>query len=308
VRSLPRDIALCDALPVALRAFAERVGVAMTEVRWKLSVDQQGVTIANDRFQLTTAGSNVDKDFTVDHEAFEMAQPSQIETIVAQLESMTRRTYGQYCGLARAMELVGERWTLLIVRDLSVRPKSVADLQRGLPRIPQETLFVRIRELEYAGVIARQPAADDSVVYELTEYGGQLEDILLRFSRWGTQMLGDPRPEEIVTTDSLVVAMRSTFNPDAAHGVDVSYEIRVGSDKVLHIRVGDGIAHVGPGPLPDADMVFEPGVLLKKLMSGEVTAAEAIETGSVRFTGEPGLLQLFTELFAIPYVPPTSKV
>ena len=121
-------------------------------------------------------------------------------------------------------------------------------------------------------------------------------------------MLGEQRPEEIVTTDSLVVAMRSTFNPEAAHGVRASYEIRVDSEKIIHIRVDDSIAHVGPGPAPDPDLVLEPGTALKKLMSGEVTADEAIENGIVRITGEPRLLRLFTEMFTISSVPPISKV
>ncbi len=273
----------------------------MGDAIWKLSVDQQGVTIASDRYQLTTAGSPLaDGDLTVDDSSFALAQEDRIEAIVSELESITRRTYGQYCGLSRAMELVGERWTLLIVRDLSVGPKTVAQLQQGLPRIPADVLSARMRELEHARIVRSRPMADDAMGYELTEYGNELEDTLLRFSRWGAKSLGDPRPEEIVTTDSLVIAVRSVFDPSAARGVHASYEIRVGDEIVFHVRVNDGTAHVGPGPLPDADLLLDPGIVLKALMAGELSAAEAITTGSVKIVGEPALLQQFTEMFVIP--------
>jgi DNA-binding HxlR family transcriptional regulator len=241
-----------------------------------------------------------DGDLAVADSSFALPQEDRIEAIVAELESITRRTYGQYCGLARAMELVGERWTLLIVRDLSVNPKTVAQLQQGLPRIPADILSVRMRELEHARIVRRRTMPDDAVGYELTEYGSELEDALLRFSRWGAQSLGDPRPEEIVTTDSLVIAVRSVFDPSAARGVHASYEIRVGDEIVFHVRVNDGIAHVGPGPLPDADLLLDPGTVLKALMAGELSAAEAIADGSVKIVGEPALLQQFTEMFVIP--------
>src|ERR671931_2934804 len=93
-----------------------------------------------------------------------------------------RRAYGQYCGLARAVEVVGERWALLIVRDLLVGPKRFTDLRRGLPRIPTNVLAERLRELEDAGVVRRRvlPRPAGSVVYELTDYGSELEDVVMR--------------------------------------------------------------------------------------------------------------------------------
>src|SRR6266508_430486 len=125
----------------------------------KLSVDQQGVTIVSDNFQLTTKAltaangdPSVDSDFAL----------TQVNNIVSELESMTRRAYGQYCGLARAMDLVGERWTLLIIRDLSVHPKTVAELQHGLPRIDAHTLSARLRELEHAKIVRHRPMSDGS--------------------------------------------------------------------------------------------------------------------------------------------------
>src|SRR5580704_6846456 len=136
------------------------------------------------------------------------------------IASMANRTYGQYCGLARAAEMIGERWGLLIVRDLVVEPKRFTDLQRGLPGIPSNVLASRLKELEQAGVVRRRvlPRPSGSVVYELTEYGKELEEIVMAFGRWGAKSLGDPRPDETVTVDSMVMALRSTFRTAAATG------------------------------------------------------------------------------------------
>src|ERR671925_2372047 len=143
---------------------------------------------------------------------------------------MRPRTYGQYCGVARALELVGARWALLVVRDLILGPKRFTDLQRGLPRIPSNVLSSRLKELEYAGIVRRRLLArpQTGVVYELTEYGRELEDILLRLGRWGAQLLAEPRPHDTVNADSLILALRATFQPEAARGLKVSYELRLG--------------------------------------------------------------------------------
>ena len=130
---------------------------------------------------------------------------------------MTRlRSYGQYCGVAHALELVGERWALLIVRDLILGPKRFTDLRLGLPRIPTNVLTTRLKELEESGVIRRRalPRPTASVVYELTEYGLQLEDIVLRLGAWGVQSMGDPKPEDILTADGAVLALRTAVHPE----------------------------------------------------------------------------------------------
>jgi DNA-binding HxlR family transcriptional regulator len=213
---------------------------------------------------------------------------------------MTRRGYGQFCGLARAAEVVGERWALLIVRDLLVGPKRYTDLRRGLPRIPTNILAARLKELERAGVVGRRvlPRPDGSVVYELTDYGRDLEDAVVHLGRWGARMLGDPTPDEIVTVDSLVMAMRSTFDPAAAAGVHAAYELRVG-DVVLHIRVADGELVVGEGAAPGADLVIETGPAIKALMAAELSPADAVANGSVRLSGDDRLLDRFVEMFHV---------
>src|SRR3954465_4548272 len=132
-----------------------------------------------------------------------------------------KRNYGQFCGVARALDMVGERWALLIVRDLLMGPKRFTDLRRGLPRIPTNVLTARLQELEEAGVVRRRilPRPASSVVYELTEYGGEWGESVLLLGRWGAQSLGERRSDEIVTADSMIMALRTTFHPEAAHGL-----------------------------------------------------------------------------------------
>jgi DNA-binding HxlR family transcriptional regulator/putative sterol carrier protein len=220
------------------------------------------------------------------------------------MESMAARSYGQFCGVARALELVGERWALLIVRDLLVGPRRFTDLRHGLPRVPTNVLSERLKELEAAGIVCRRvlPRPAASVVYELTEYGSQLEDVLMRLGLWGAQSLGEPRPGEIMTADSVVMALRTTFVPEAAHDLQASYELRLG-DVVVHARINGGTVAVAEGALDHADLVIEAGPAVKDLMTGALSPAEAIAGGSVRLMGDATLLDRFVELFRIPTHP-----
>ncbi len=213
---------------------------------------------------------------------------------------MAKRAYGQFCGLVRALEIVGERWALVIVRDLLVSPKRFSDLRRGLPRIPTNILSARLKELEQAGIVHRRvlPRPSGSVVYELTEYGNELEDIVLRLGRWGARLLTKPGPEEIVTADSMIMAMRSIFRPKAARGLNVSYELRLG-EIIIHMIVNNGRLKVAEGALPDADLVIKTGPAIKALIAGEVSPADAIANGTVRLSGDSQLLSRFADTFRI---------
>lgn len=200
--------------------------------------------------------------------------------------------------------MVGERWAFLILRDLLVGAKRFTDLQRGLPGVPTNILTARLKELESAGVVRRRvlPRPERGVVYELTEYGQELEDIIIRLGRWGAKSLGEPRPGEIVTVDSLIMAMRSTFQPEAAMGLHASYELHFG-DIALHARIDDGTLEAAEGPLPGPDLIIETGPALKALMAGEMSPAEALQNGAVHVTGDAKLLDRFVEIFHIGTMP-----
>jgi DNA-binding HxlR family transcriptional regulator len=224
---------------------------------------------------------------------------------------MTNQTYGQFCGLARALEVVGEPWALLIIRDLLVEPKSYAELRRGLPRMPAGVLSARLEELEGAGVLSRRVPSEskESSVYELADYGTELEDVVVSLMRWGMRTMGGPRREEIMTLDSAVMALRTSFRSEAARGLRMNFVIEMG-DIVVHACVDDGRVDIGRGHLLDADLIIESGPALKFLMAGEMSPKEALESGGVRLRapdgglGDPGLLAWFVELFHILPAPP----
>jgi DNA-binding HxlR family transcriptional regulator len=218
---------------------------------------------------------------------------------------MAVRSYGQYCGLAYALELVGERWALLIVRDLILGPKRFTDLNRGLPGIPSNVLSARLKELEERGIVRRRllPSPARSIVYELTEYGQELEDILLRLGLWGARSLRDPRAGDMLTPAALLLALRASFRPDAARKLQATYEVRVG-EVVVHARVDNGLLEVAEGSLANADLVIETDQTLRSMMSGEISPEDAVEAGRMRVTGDRDLLARFAELFRLP--PPVA--
>jgi DNA-binding HxlR family transcriptional regulator len=222
----------------------------------------------------------------------------------------TTRTYGQFCGLARALEIVGERWSLLVIRDLVLGPKGYRDLLRGLPRIPASILSSRLNELEQAGVVRRRvlPQLDAGLVYELTEYGSELDHILLDLALWGARSLGYPAEGAVFTTDAAILAMYTTFQEEAAQGVSLTYVLRHSDSLVIHAMVDDGALKVGAGDHPAADLVIQPqGPELIDLINGKLTAAEAMASGRLRIEGEFEHLELFTKLFRIPPKPEPAE-
>ncbi len=220
---------------------------------------------------------------------------------------MAARSYGQYCGVTTAVELIGERWALLIVRDLLVGPRRYTDLKQGLPRIPTNILSTRLKELQEGGVVRRVPLRR-GLAYELTPYGQALEPIMLALGRWGFQTMGDPSPDDVVTPDSLTMALRTAFQTDAA--TDAEYELHVG-DVALRASVHDGelaVAQLAPpappvgGRLPEGepDAVIVAGPGIRRLISGEITPAEAIAQDVLAVVrGDESLLDSFARTFHI---------
>jgi len=220
---------------------------------------------------------------------------------------MTTRRYGQYCGLAYALDLVGERWALLIVRDLLGEPKRFGELASGLPGIPSNVLSARLKELELNGIVVRRvpPRPATSVVYDLSEYGHELEEIVLRLGLWGSRSLRDPLPGDVLTTGALLAALRAAFQPSAAADLTAGYELRIGAT-VIGIRVDHGELAVAEGPLPEPDLVIETDHRFTALLRGELTPAAAIREGGLRISGPQAQLQQFTRLFVLPTAAPGS--
>ncbi|SEF33349.1 DNA-binding transcriptional regulator, HxlR family [Amycolatopsis pretoriensis] len=217
------------------------------------------------------------------------------------------RAYGQFCGIARALEIIGERWSLLIVRDLVLGPKRYDELQAGLPKIPPSILSARLNELEATGVLRRRVRAelDAGLVYELTQYGSELDSILLDLGLWGARSLDQPGPDDVFTLDSAILSLYTTFRADVAEGVQLTYEIRYDDRMIVHALIEDGAVKVGEGRFPGADLVVKAtsGAAMLDLMSGQLTAAEAVRTGKLAIEGDVADLELLTRLFHVPAAP-----
>jgi DNA-binding HxlR family transcriptional regulator len=219
------------------------------------------------------------------------------------------RSYGQYCGVTTAVELVTERWTLLIVRDLLVGPRRYTDLKHGLPKIPTNILSTRLKELQENGVIRRVPLARCGLVYELTEYGRELEPIVLALGRWGFQSMSEPKEDDIVTADSLTIALRTAYRPEFA-SVPLDFQMRVG-DVELRAQVSNGelnVVQIAPpappvgGSLPSGEpqLRFATGPGIRHLIAGTLSPAQAVNEGVVTIlAGNLKLLERFTQLFRI---------
>ncbi|MFN8172583.1 MAG: helix-turn-helix domain-containing protein [Candidatus Nanopelagicales bacterium] len=209
---------------------------------------------------------------------------------------MAARDYGQYCGVTRAVELVGERWALLIVRDLLVGPRRYGELAAGLPRIPSNILAARLKELQAAGVIRRVPRSR-VIIYELTPYGRELEPVVLALGAWGFKAMGDPRDEQVITPDSMTMALRTAFRPLVAADLPpTTYEAHVGPVD-LYVQVKGARLEVSRGDGP-ADLAFAAGPQIRRLISGELTPDRAIATGAVEvLRGRRALLGRFASTF-----------
>ena len=209
---------------------------------------------------------------------------------------MAARDYGQYSAVAQALELVGERWALLIVRDLLVGPRRYGELAAGLPRIPTNILAARLKELQAAGILQRAPRSR-VIVYELTTYGRELEPVVLALGAWGFKAMGDPREEQVITPDSMTMDLRTAFRPQVATTLPpTAYAARLGPAALL-IRVDGPRLEVGRDEGP-VDLAFSTGADIRRLISGELDARRAISTGAVEVQhGSVALLERFASTF-----------
>jgi len=206
------------------------------------------------------------------------------------------RDYGEYGGVTRALELVGERWALLIVRDLLVGPRRYGELAEGLPRIPSNILAARLKELQAAGVLRRAPRSR-VIVYELTPYGRELEPVVLALGAWGFKALGDQRDEQVITADSMTIDLRAAFRASVAATLPATaYSARLGPAELL-IRVDGPALDVTRGAGP-ADLAFAVGADIRRLISGELSPDRAIASGAVEVLhGRGDLLGRFASTF-----------
>jgi DNA-binding HxlR family transcriptional regulator/putative sterol carrier protein len=215
---------------------------------------------------------------------------------------MPKRSYGQFEGLATALDAVGERWTLLLVRELLLGPRRYKDLLEGLPGIGTNLLARRLKELQAVAVIDKRtlPAPAGSAVYELTERGRGLEPALVALAGWGLAAMEEPKPTDVLRPGWGVLAFKATFDPAAARGVHETYEFDVDGD-VFHIRVDDGALIAAQGPATAPDLVYATDVeTLLAIAARQLSPLGAVEEGRARMTGEPEVAARVVEIFGFP--------
>jgi DNA-binding HxlR family transcriptional regulator len=223
--------------------------------------------------------------------------------IVLYTESMTTRSYNQYCGLAYALDIVGERWTLLILRELQAGPRRFKDLMDGLPGISTNLLAERLKTLEQQGMLVRRvlPPPAGSAVYVLTPLARGLEKALLELGKWGSQFV-PPSWEgaHLLHLGSYALTPKTFFRAEEARGICETYELHI-DNETLQMHVNDGEFIVRQGDALPADAVFHtdmPAYL--RLLAGQITAEDAIATGLVRVEGDPAALGRFIRLCGLP--------
>jgi DNA-binding HxlR family transcriptional regulator len=198
-----------------------------------------------------------------------------------------RRNYGQYCGLAAALDVLGERWTLLIVRELLTGPCRYNELLANLPGIGTNLLADRLKFLTEVGVVRQRPQEGSKTkTYELTEQGEGLREAVLAFARWGLGMLGTPVAEDFVRPRWGALAVEAMIDPSAA-GPDEQYEFRL-DDEVFHVSVEGGEVKVAYGKAPQepALVVHTDAVTFVEIGAGRLNPLEATLTKRVVMEGE----------------------
>ena len=214
-----------------------------------------------------------------------------------------RRSYGDPCGTARALDVIGERWALLVVRELLFGPKRFTELSRGLPGMSQNVLAARLRELETDGVVRNHrlgPPASTRV-YELTPRGYELEELLVALGRWGSKVPLDAIDADAeLSIDALVLALKTTFDPQRAGALRISVELCLDGDR-FRAQVADGVFTIARGGMPGADVVLDADVTTVRLVVfGGLPLADAVRSRALRLIGDQRGATRFVNCFPRP--------
>lgn len=202
------------------------------------------------------------------------------------------RSYDEYCAIAKSLDVVGDRWTLLIVRELTQRGACrYTDLRNGLPGIASNLLADRLRELERAGVIEREDAPPPiaTTLFRLTPRGEQLRPVLDALFRWGLPLMTEQKPGDAVRSQWLVGAVEFMLTDHQPDGPPVTIELDTGDQPiVIETRGGTIHSRLGRADSPDATLTGPPRPILGLLL-GLLPQADAIANG-VDYQGDPAIL------------------
>jgi DNA-binding HxlR family transcriptional regulator len=216
------------------------------------------------------------------------------------------RQYDDPCGIARALDVIGDRWALLVVRELIFGPKRFAQLRTGLHAVSPNVLSQRLRDLEATGVVRRGvlgPPANVAV-YELTDRGHALESVLVELGRWGSQ---EPmRTSRELTTDGFLVALKTAFDPSAAEAWQAGYELGINGETFTVIASG-GSLDIRRGSFGHAGVSLRGDIAtMRAIAFGREPLAEAELAGRLTVTGDRGQAERFTRMFPVRRAPPSA--
>lgn len=212
----------------------------------------------------------------------------------------TRKTYGEGCIGAHALDLIGDRWALLIARELMLGPKRFGAIKTGMPGIATNMLTRRLEEMEAAGILRRRmaPPPVSAAVYELTDDGLALGPVLTALCRWGARMPGHD-PAMPISPTSLMLSMRATLRPDGAAAADRSAAFRL-NDEAFSVEIRDGALHTLRADPPRGEVAFtgRPNDIAAALY-GPMPLAMLVAAGRIGFDGDPARGQGFVDCFRL---------
>jgi DNA-binding HxlR family transcriptional regulator len=202
------------------------------------------------------------------------------------------RSYGEYCSLAKALDVVGDRWTLLIARELTIKgPCRYTDLRNGLPGIATNLLADRLRELEQAGIVRREEAPPPiaTTLFSLTPRGEDLRPAVEELTRWGLPLMSEQRPDDAVRSHWLIAAIDLMLTDRTPERPPVTIELRTGDEPIVVATANGAVrARLGPAADPDLTLTGEARPVLGTVL-GMIPLAVARDQG-LRYEGDPEIL------------------
>lgn len=214
-----------------------------------------------------------------------------------------RRRYDDACAAAHALDLIGERWALLVVRELMLGPKRFTDLRRGLPAVSPNVLTQRLEDLEAASIVQRMrlPPPAASQVYALTEWGTELEPVIQVMGRWAARSPTKPQGTPM-GTDSMILSLRTMFDAASAKGVKLTLELRMGEDVFAATVARNALTlERGAHPAPEVVVTTDANTLAA-LVYGGMTLTAATRGRQATIEGDADVLRAFVKLFPLPPV------
>jgi DNA-binding HxlR family transcriptional regulator len=211
------------------------------------------------------------------------------------------KSYGQACAVARGLEVLGGRWTLLIVRELLIGPRRFTDLEANLPGVPSSLLGDRLRDLEAVGLVRRRrlPPPAASTVYELMEAGRALEEVVLAMGRWGSLFGRGVTAEDASRPEWQLYALKWAFHPEAAARVNRTFEMHFGNH-VVTAAVRRGRLRLSQGLALAPDLVVRTEFrTFMELAAGRLALSDAQERGLITIEGKTGDPELLFKLFSV---------